>query len=283
MTLAARPFSPALQVALAEAAKEAKEAKAKVEKAAKSKDAAPGGEAAKAGAPAKDDATAPAGEKGEAVQAEPEGDKPDDDDRQDRKAGGKRGGKGDEDDRGKDEREFLKWIDAHAPGSFVAWKAFEHPDFPGRKVEIGGFAPLALDLPPPAQLAEAVRVQSSFLSRLAEKLPRIGLRKSTVRALDHSVFELTLEIENTGYLPSVMAHGVVTAVIAPTRITLDLPDDAFLAGTRRTMLGPLPGGGGMEEARYVIHAPGRSSVDLEIVSALGGTVKARVDLTETRP
>ena len=46
------------------------------------------------------------------------------------------------------EREQLKWFDEHAPDAFVAWQAVEHPDFPGRRVEVGGFRPFVQTNPP---------------------------------------------------------------------------------------------------------------------------------------
>ena len=45
--------------------------------------------------------------------------------------------KKDEDERGKEQREQLKWFDEQAAEAFRPWQPFDHPDFPGQRVEIG--------------------------------------------------------------------------------------------------------------------------------------------------
>ncbi len=57
------------------------------------------------------------------------------------------GAKTDDDKRNEEDRAFLKWLDQNCPEAFVPWKGLEHPDFPGKKVEIGGFAPFARSNP----------------------------------------------------------------------------------------------------------------------------------------
>jgi hypothetical protein len=185
------------------------------------------------------------------------------------------------DARGEEERAFLKWAEANAPELFVPWKAFAHPDFPGKTVEIGGFAPFAKTNPPEKLLEDLAKKHSHFLTDLAGKLPRVGIRKTAVIALGESVYDVRVQVENTGYLPTSLAQGNVTREVYPTRVVLtNIADKALLSGTKRTMLGPIEGSGGMKEVRWVIHAKGR--IDLEVVSMLGGTVRTNIDLKEEK-
>ena len=100
----------------------------------------------------------------------------------------------------------------------------------------------------------------------------------TSKHLGESVYEVVIQIENTGYLPTSLAHGETTREVYPTRVVLDLDSKAFLSGTRMTRVATIPGSGGMKEVRYVLHVPDRKQVNVHVVSALGGTVDATLDL-----
>jgi hypothetical protein len=177
-----------------------------------------------------------------------------------------------------EDRNFLKWLDTNAPNSFVAWKAFDHPDFPGKTVEIGGFAPFAKTNPSEKLLDALAAKHARFLTELAGKLPRVGIRKSEVKHLGESVYDITVQVENTGYLPTVLAHGVTTREVHPTRVILKVDDQAILSGRRTVALGPIEGSGGMREVRWIVLAKGQSKLEVEVVSMLAGTVNASIDL-----
>jgi hypothetical protein len=186
-----------------------------------------------------------------------------------------------EDKRNEADRAYLRWLDTHAPSGFVTWQRVEHPDFPNRVVEVGGFAPWIRSNPPASLLEELAGRQAGFVLDLVGVLPRIAIRRTEVKARGNGVFDVRVEVQNTGRLPTVPAHGEVTGEVLPSRITLLGPDDgAFLSGPRTQRFGPLPGGGGAEEVRWMILAPGRGSVDLEVVTALAGRARATLPLTE---
>lgn len=185
-----------------------------------------------------------------------------------------------EDERGKTEIEYLKWLDQNAPGAFLPWREFKHPDYPGKKVEIGGLVPFADTLPPESVLKELMPGQVDFLTQLARKLPRIHFREVEAKPLGSGVYDLRILVENTGYLPTVLAHGVRAGVqadaIKPTRLEIDLPKEAFLSGARRTMLPPIPGGGNAE-VHLVIQPKSKTQVKCEVISALAGRDERTVE------
>lgn len=186
--------------------------------------------------------------------------------------------KPDSDNRNEEDRAFLKWLDRHAPQAFLPWKEIEHPDFPGKKVEIGGFAPFARTNPPEALLGPLVEKQVKYLTELAGKLPRVGIRSATAKHLGNSVFELKVEIENTGYLPTSLAQGRLTREVLPTRLLLEVPESAILSGARRTNFEGIEGSGGKREARFIVYDKDRGRVRVELVSTLGGTAEAEIEL-----
>ncbi len=244
LSLAARPWSPALQIELAKVKPKEGDDKPKPDD--KAKEEKP-----------KDDKAADAKKDAEKKKAE-------------------------DDKRNEEDRAFLKWVDASAPELFVPWKEFKHPDFAGKKAEIGGFAPFARSNPPEKLLADLADKHGKFLTALAGRLPRVGLRKSVVKPLGESVYDVTLQIENTGYLPTSLSQGGLTREVHQTRVVLKVDAKTILSGAKTTMLGPIEGSGGMKEVRYIVHAKERNKLEVEIISMLGGTVQASVDLKEEK-
>jgi hypothetical protein len=186
--------------------------------------------------------------------------------------------KDDEDKRNQQERKELKWFDEHAPEAFVEWQPIEHPDFPGRRAEVGGYRPFALTNPPAEMVGEITAGHVDFLTKAAKRLPRIGVRKIECRHLGKSVYEVEIQVENTGFLPTVLAHGRTTREVHPTRLVMELDDESFLSGSRITNLPAIRGSGGMVELRYIVRAPERERIDFEVVSMLAGKVKGSVEL-----
>jgi len=186
--------------------------------------------------------------------------------------------KKDEDKRNQQERKELKWFDEHAPEAFVEWQPIEHPDFPGQRAEVGGYRPFALTNPPAQLVGEIAAKQADFLTKAAQRLPRIGVRKIECRHLGRSVYEVKIQVENTGFLPTVLEHGQTTREVHPTRLVMELDDESFLSGSRITNLPAIRGSGGMVELRYIVRVPEREKIDFEVVSMLAGKVKGLVEL-----
>jgi hypothetical protein len=186
--------------------------------------------------------------------------------------------KKDEDKRNEQERKELKWFDEHSPEAFVNWQPIEHPDFPGKRAEVGGYRPFALTNPPAEMVDEVAAKHADFLTKAAQRLPRVGVRKIDCRHLGRSVYEVEIQIENTGFLPTVLEHGQTTREIHPTRLVMELDDESFLSGSRITNLPAIRGSGGMVELRYIVRVPEQEKIDFEVVSMLAGKVEGSVEL-----
>jgi hypothetical protein len=187
--------------------------------------------------------------------------------------------KKDEDKRNEQERKELSWFDEHAPEAFVKWQPIEHPDFPGRRVEVGGYRPFALTNPPAAMVSEITAKHADFLTKVVARLPRIGVRKVECRHLGRSVYEVKIQVENTGFLPTILTHGQTTREINPTRLVMELDDESFLSGSRITNLPVIRGSGGMVELRYIVRVPEKQKIDFEVISMLAGKVKGSIELS----
>ncbi len=186
------------------------------------------------------------------------------------------------DNRNRDQREQLAWFDKNAPEAFVSWERIEHPDYPGKVVEVGGYAPFALSNPPQAILGGLFDKHAAFLTETAGRLPRIAVRGTTVHHAGKGVYDITMVIENTGFLPTVLIHGARTRQINTTRLVLKIDDKRILSGQRVTIFGPIKGMGGKAETRWVVHAPDLEGIEFELVSALAGQVSGTIELKDGR-
>lgn len=193
-----------------------------------------------------------------------------------------KGAKADQDKRNEKQREELKWFDEHAPEVFIKWHPIEHSDFPNQRAEVGGYRPFALTNPPAEMIDPIAARHCDFLTTAAQRLPRIGVRKIETRHLGRSVYEVKIQVENTGFLPTVLEHGQTTREIHPTRLVLKLDDESILSGTRITNLPVIRGSGGMAEVRYIVRAADRKKVDFEIISMLAGRVEGTIELQEAQ-
>ncbi len=185
------------------------------------------------------------------------------------------------DERNKEERKQLEWLDQHVPDAFVAWQVIDHPDYPGRRVEVGGYRPFATRNPPVKGLNALAAKHGDFLTLLAQRLPRLRVSKVECRLLADSVYEVEILVTNTGFLPTALAHGETTQEVYPTRVILDLGPECFLAGTKTTSLPAIQGSGGTAKVRYVLRVPDRRDVRFQVVSMLAGRTEGTIELLRT--
>src|SRR5690606_36574587 len=98
-----------------------------------------------------------------------------------------------------EERNAYRWLRANAPDQIVEWTAVQHPDFPGKTVEVGGIKPFATLLPPASQLDAIAAKHTTFVKQLAGMLPQLALREIRVEQVQQRLFRITAQVANTGH------------------------------------------------------------------------------------
>ncbi|MEX2671004.1 MAG: M14 family metallopeptidase [Phycisphaeraceae bacterium] len=149
----------------------------------------------------------------------------------------------------------LDWFEREGMDGFVDWQVIDHPDYPGKRVEVGGFKPFVRLNPPAEMLDDLADTHGAFVVDLAEMLPRLVLRDVKVEPLDGGLVRVTVRVVNEGSLPSVMRMGAINKVPEPVRLKLELPDDPdaeLLTGDSRVTLPALRGNGGSHEQTWLI-------------------------------
>ncbi|MDZ4780871.1 MAG: M14 family metallopeptidase, partial [Planctomycetia bacterium] len=158
-----------------------------------------------------------------------------------------------DDPRAADQLNALRWLDKQGITGFVPWTAIEHPDFPGQKVEIGGFHPFVTLNPPAAELDPLAQKHFAFLTSLPEVMPRLTIRDERAESVGAGVFRVTALIVNEGQLPTLPEMGRLAEYPYPLQVTLTLPDGCTLiTGNLRQQIAPLAASGGARELEWLL-------------------------------
>jgi len=175
------------------------------------------------------------------------------------------------------DRRLLQWMDAEQVDGFVAWTPFKHPTL--GDVEIGGFKPYVTVNPPAAKIAELGAAHAKFALHLASLFPKVRVAKAEAAALGGGLFRVTAEIENTGYLPTALAHGAAARAVKPVLVQLGVPPASIVTGAEKTIAVPaLAGSGSRQSFEWVITGAPGASITLTVVSQKSGSDRATIAL-----
>jgi len=196
-----------------------------------------------------------ASESGTADNAETEADQPAGDEHSgaaDRQEAGD-GPHGDQEQRGAEELNALRWFKQQGIQGFVEWRPVEHPDFAGRKVEVGGLKPFLRLNPPQSQLERLAEKHYRFACWVAGLLPRLEIAETQAEALPGGVWRVRVVVVNRGYLPTASQMGETTGEPYPLQAEIELPAGARLVtGHTRVRLDRLEGSGGKAEQTWLL-------------------------------
>jgi hypothetical protein len=172
---------------------------------------------------------------------------------------------------------LLTWMDAAGIDGFAAWSAHDHPTLGA--VEIGGFKPYQAYNPPFAVIQEQTPGQGAFAVYLASLFARVRIADVTVTDLGGGIFRIEADVENAGYLPTALAHGVVARSVKPTMVQLGIDPDELVSGSDKTsFFQALDGSGRREEFEWIVRGGRGDTVDLRVVSQKGGSDTRRITL-----
>jgi hypothetical protein len=172
---------------------------------------------------------------------------------------------------------LLSAMDTAGIQVFVDWTPFTHPEL--GEVEIGGFRPYATANPPAEQLPELGRAHGAFAVRLLTMLPRVRIAETEVTSHGGGIFTVSAEVENTGYFPTALQHGVVSRSVEPTMVQIQVAPEAVLSGDdKTTFIRSLDGSGARERVSWLIRGSPGSSIDIVVRSDKGGTDTVSVTL-----
>jgi hypothetical protein len=172
---------------------------------------------------------------------------------------------------------ILSALDAAGIDAFVEWSTYTHPTL--GEVEIGGFRPYVTTHPPAEELPELGRAHGEFVARLAGMLPRVTIVEAEVTAHGGGIYTVAVEVENSGYFPTSLQHGVVSRSVGPTIVQIQIPPDDLITGDAKTStVRKLDGSHNRERFEWVIRGRDGATVEITVLAQKGGTDSATVTL-----
>ena len=135
-----------------------------------------------------------------------------------------------------------KWSDTHAPGSYVAWKKFDHPQL--GQVEIGGCDYFRIwTNAPPSKLRDEVKEHVHFALFQALASPRIEIKLADAQSVGDGVWRVRMGIANTGWLGTeISAWAHKHRIVLPLTAQIDgVAAGDLVDGAPRVKLGQLEG------------------------------------------
>jgi hypothetical protein len=166
--------------------------------------------------------------------------------------------------------ELIRWMDQQQVDGFLSWAEFDHPQ--KGKVEIGGFKPYSVSNPPGDRIAQFGEKQFEFLCYLATLFPQVFVAESNVTSLGGGLYRVRAEVENTGLMPTALAHGVVSRSVKPTMVQLGIdPGDLVSGDAKTSFFQALSGSGRRQKYDWIVRGTAGSEVTIRVVSQKGGS------------
>lgn len=171
----------------------------------------------------------------------------------------------------------LRALEGAGVNAFVPWTAYKHAQL--GDVEIGGFRPSVTSSAPAKDLAELGRKHGEFVVKLASMLPRVRIASTEVKAHGGGLFTVTVDVENTGFFPSSLQHGVVSGSVKPVLVQIQVPVESIVTGAPKAMrIASLNGSNSRQRISWVIRGKSGAAVVIDLLAQKGGTDSATVTL-----
>lgn len=175
------------------------------------------------------------------------------------------------------DQRLLSAMESAGVDAFVDWEPFDHPTL--GEVEIGGFRPYEVVNPPAAQIPDLGESHGAFIARLGGMLPRVTFAETSVEPIGGGLWQVEATIENSGYFPTSLTHGLVSRTINATLVQIGVDSDDVVSGDSKTARqGRLDGSGATATFRWVIRGEAGQTIELTSRAQKGGLDSTTVTL-----
>lgn len=152
---------------------------------------------------------------------------------------------------------FLKFAEENKiEDVFVPWTEIKHPDFPGKKVEVGGLKPFVTINPPSNELEDLIAKNSMFIMEIAGMHPELEFPDIKIEDQGENIFRLSLKVHNKGIFATCTAAGERNVWTRLMRISLETGQNQKLLSGQKVMGIPRLEGGESTEFSWLIMGKG---------------------------
>ncbi|WP_239021933.1 M14 family metallopeptidase [Pontimicrobium aquaticum] len=172
---------------------------------------------------------------------------------------------------------FLQWAEAEDLSNyFVDWKEVNHPDFPNKKVEVGGIAPFVMTNPPYSMVEDISKKHTDFVLEISKMQPNISIENVTTEKVDNGLTRVTLNIHNKGLLPTHTEMGKRSRWLRRIKVDVKLDKSQEVISGKKIQLINSIDGDSSEELTWLIK--GKGSLTIEAGAAHTGADKTTINL-----
>lgn len=166
--------------------------------------------------------------------------------------------------------EYYKYLNESGFAGFVAWEKVDHPDFDD--VEVGGFTPYEIVNPDPRMIPDLVDSHAKFVIYLSGLFGKVKITNTEVVNHGDGLFRIKAEIQNEGFLPTSLQHGVLSRSVKPTMVRLEVEPEQIISGnTKNNFFQQLEGSGKQLSYEWLIKGKKGDEIKLKVVSQKAGT------------
>ena len=182
-----------------------------------------------------------------------------------------------QDDFASDELNFLHWAEENQlEDVFVPWTPVEHPDFPGRQVEVGGIVPFLMKNPPYQMVDSIAEKHTAFIMDVARLRPQIDIVNLKTEKLGRDLTRVTLDVLNKGTFPTASETGELVRWMQKTVMRVNLGhDQAIISGKPVEVMGAIDGRSS-EQRSWLIQ--GRGNITIRVGAEASGFKEVTVNL-----
>lgn len=172
---------------------------------------------------------------------------------------------------------FLKYAENNnIEDVFVPWTEITHPDFPGKKVEVGGIKPFVMINPPADKVEEIIDMNYKFIIAMADEHPELEFTDTKTEDIGNNVYRLTIKIHNKGIFATCAEAGQNNIFTRLMRLKLDMAKgQSMLSGQPVQRISRIEGDG-VEEFSWLIS--GKGTVKLNAGAVSTGFINTSVEL-----
>lgn len=132
---------------------------------------------------------------------------------------------------------FLRWAEKEKLNRyFTDWKDIKHPDFPNKKVQVGGIHPYVMQNPPFAMVDSVTKKNNDFIYKLAEMQQQIKIINLETKSTDKLLTRVTVEIYNDGLLPTHTQMGEKSRWLRKVKVALETSGDQMILSGKKIEL-----------------------------------------------
>jgi hypothetical protein len=175
------------------------------------------------------------------------------------------------------EAEFLKFAEKKKINDvFVPWKEYNHPDFPGKKAEIGGIKPFVMVNPPADTLDAMISNNYKFITVIAGMHPELEFLDIKTENAGEDIYRVSLNVHNKGIFSTCAEVGDINIFTRIMRITLEPgKDQTLISGERVQRIRRLEGDA---SAGFSWMISGKGPLKLTAGALNTGTITTTIEL-----